>query len=64
MLHEDKTSILKVGLGKKEEGRKERIERKKKGKKNKKKHRETERMKTLQSHIVIRELGHRGDLSQ
>ena len=35
MLHEDKTSILKVGLGKKEEGRKERIERKKKGKKQK-----------------------------
>ena len=41
------TSNLKVGLGRKEEGRKERIERKKTGKKNKKKHKETERIKTF-----------------
>ena len=60
-----KTSNLKVGLGRKEEGRKERIERKKKKEKqNEKKHKETERIKTLQSHIVIRGLEHRGDLYQ
>ena len=51
------TSNLKVGLGRKEEGRKERIERKKKGK-NKTK-RSTKKQKTLQSHIVIRGLEHR-----
>ena len=53
-----KTSNLKVGLGRKEEGRKERIERKKTGKKTK---RSTKKQKESKlSHIVIRGLEHRG----
>ena len=57
-----RTSNLKVGLGRKEEGRKERIERKKTGKKTK---RSTKKQKESKlSHIVIRGLEHRGDLYQ
>ena len=59
----EETSNLKVGLGRKEEGRKERIERKKTGKKNTKRSTKKQKESKL-SHIVIRGLEHRGDLYQ
>ena len=59
-LDKKKTSNLKVGLGRKEEGRRERIERKKTGKKTK---RSTKKQKESKlSHIVIRGLEHRGGI--
>ena len=50
------TRNLKVGLGRKEEGRKRKNKKKEKRKTNKKKQKETKRINTLQSLFIIRGL--------